>query len=165
MRRILSGILLAVMAASAAAGELVPAEVVQIESGDVLWARIEGQTTRVRIAEIDAPELNQPYGDRAAQVLAGAVSGRQVFLQELPNGAEPQPRGTVIARVLVPQHNGLVNDIGYGMVANGHAWAYKDAARYEFFTAERNAKIARVGIWGTTSTVSPWLWRKQHPQN
>ena len=49
-----------------------PAEgvVVSVHDGDTLTVLVGKQQVKVRLAEIDAPELGQPYDQRSPQFLA-----------------------------------------------------------------------------------------------
>jgi micrococcal nuclease len=55
--------------------------VVTISEGDTFnCLTIENQRLRVRLAEIDAPEMKQPYGAGAKQALSELILEKQVIL-------------------------------------------------------------------------------------
>ena len=69
--------------------------VIGIADGNVFSCRTaEGDRLRVRMAEIDAPELKQPYGAQARQALSGYVFGKDVQLavRVATTGANPGSR-------------------------------------------------------------------------
>src|SRR5690348_13391034 len=56
---------------------------VRVKDGDSLVAKIQGVAMEIRLAEIDAPELGQPYGRDARQALASLASGQQLVIMPL----------------------------------------------------------------------------------
>lgn len=74
LRCVLAALLLTALPASA---QTTDCRVIGIADGNVFSCRTaEGDRLRVRMAEIDAPELKQPYGAQARQALSGYVSAR-----------------------------------------------------------------------------------------
>jgi len=67
MRQLLGVLLLFVGAAQA---ETFNGAVVRIVDGDSLIVAFQRRQTRVRLKEIDAPELKQPFGQRSRESLA-----------------------------------------------------------------------------------------------
>ena len=66
-------------AASHAAAD-VSGKVVSVHDGDTLTVLIEHRQVRVRLIDIDAPELGQPFGSRARQSLSGLCFGKVATL-------------------------------------------------------------------------------------
>ena len=131
--------------------ELLFCLVVAITDGDTLTARCETQTLIIRLAEIDAPEKRQPFGERSKQHLSSLCYRQQ---------AEIQPKtkdryGRTVARVYCA---GV--DANAAMVRDGMAWAFTkyqtDAA---FPELEAQAKIRKVGLWSDPAPLAPWDWR------
>ncbi len=52
-------------------------KVVGVSDGDTVTLLMSGHQVRVRLAEIDAPEKRQPYGQRSKQSLSELVYGKQ----------------------------------------------------------------------------------------
>ncbi|MFW9674711.1 thermonuclease family protein, partial [Vibrio parahaemolyticus] len=78
LRCVLAALLLTALPASA---QTTDCRVIGIADGNVFSCRTaEGDRLRVRMAEIDAPELKQPYGAQARQALSGYVFGKNVQL-------------------------------------------------------------------------------------
>jgi len=112
---------------------------------------IEVQTINVRLAEIDAPERRQPFGERSRQYLSALC-----FLQSAAVRTVGRDRyGRTIARVACSG-----SDASASLVRAGMAWAYtkylKDA---EIGALEAEARAERVGLWADRSPVPPWMWR------
>ena len=53
---------------------------VRVKDGDSLVAKVQGVAMDFRLADVDAPELDQPYGRQAKQELAALASGRQLVI-------------------------------------------------------------------------------------
>ena len=53
---------------------------VRVKDGDSLVAKVQGVAMDFRLADVDAPELDQPYGPQAKQELAALASGRQLVI-------------------------------------------------------------------------------------
>ena len=111
--------------------------------------------TIIHLAEIDAPEKNQPYGDTSRQKLAAKLLGCVV-------------RVTYFEK---DRFNNIVGTVNLGdrwineeVLAEGCAWHDK---RYsdddELDTAEQQARARRIGLWAEAQPVSPWEWRQRHP--
>lgn len=81
IRAMLAGCLFA-LAAAAQGGEL-RGRVVAVMDGDTLAVLDAGrQEHRIRLAEIDAPEKGQPFGQRSKQSLSGLCFGREAVIED-----------------------------------------------------------------------------------
>src|SRR5262245_28689269 len=54
--------------------------VVSVQDGDTFKAKIQGVVMTFRLADMDAPELDQPYGDQAREQLHKLLSGKKVVM-------------------------------------------------------------------------------------
>ncbi len=78
LRYLLAALLITAMPASA---ESVDCRVIGIADGNTFSCRTNvGERFRVRMAEIDTPELKQPYGSQARQALSDHIFGKNVTL-------------------------------------------------------------------------------------
>src|SRR3569623_29714 len=116
-------------------------KVVHIADGDTLTVMVDHKQVKIRLAEIDAPESRQDYGQRAKQALGNLVSGKVVLVDD-----EGKDRyGRTIGRV----HLGGV-DVNADMVSTGFAWVYRKYAKDpSLYALENEAKAARRGLWPT----------------
>lgn len=134
--------------------------VVGIADGDTLTARC-GQPgayeqVKVRLAEIDAPEKKQPFGERSRQSLANMCFQREAVLR--PTTIDRY--GRTVARVECDGRDANADQVRAGM-----AWAY---THYQTDPAipllEHQARRARIGLWSDLGTAAeptaPWEWRK-----
>ncbi len=139
---------------SARTGDFV-GRVVAITDGDTIKVLVDGREQRiVRLAEIDAPEKAQPWGNRARQKLSELVFSRDVVVRQ----TDTDRFGRIVAKVFVEGR-----DVGRAMVASGAAWAFR---RYlvdrSLLDVEAGAKRQRIGLWSmpANETIAPWDWRQ-----
>jgi len=126
--------------------------VVGISDGDTLRARCgDAPEISVRLAEIDAPEKSQPFGQGSRQHLA------ELCFQKRAEVA-PKARdryGRTVARVSCEGTDASAEQVRAGM-----AWAF---TRYlsdpSISRLEGEAKESRRGLWADASPVAPWEWR------
>lgn len=79
LRYLLAALLITAMPASA---ESLDCRVIGIADGNTFSCRTNvGGRLRVRLAEIDAPELKQPYGSQARQALSDHIFGKNVTFE------------------------------------------------------------------------------------
>lgn len=63
-------LVLSFVVAAAANAEEFSGTVMRVVDGDSLMVQLHGRQVRVRLKEIDAPELKQPFGEESQQSLA-----------------------------------------------------------------------------------------------
>lgn len=110
---------------------------------------------KIRLADIDAPESDQPYGADAAHALAAWVLHRRVAIDTVATDIY----GRTIAHIRVGKR-----EVGAEMVRGGFAWAAARARRTsELTAAQRRAQLAGRGLWQDNAPLPPWVWRRTHP--
>jgi len=62
-------------------GQTIKATVVSVTDGDTIKVRIGSELQTVRIIGYNAPETNQPFGDKASLYLKALLEGREVILE------------------------------------------------------------------------------------
>lgn len=137
LRYLLSSLLLVAIHASA---ESIHCRVIGIADGDTFSClTADKNQVRVRLAEIDAPEAKQPYGNRARQALSDLIFGKDVTLI-----VQDRDRyGRTVARVKAASI-----DVNAEMVRTGAAWAYRDYLKDSaLLNLEAVAKNFKRGIW------------------
>lgn len=127
-------------------------KVVSISDGDTLSVLRDHEQINVRLVEIDAPEMGQPYGTRSKQTLAAYVFGQDVRVAE--HGKDRY--GRVLGRVFL---GGM--DVNAEMVRQGMAWVYrKYATDSTLYALEAEARDQLRGLWGDPDPMPPWEWRR-----
>lgn len=141
--------------AEAAVPRSAPGAVVQVRQvidGDTLDVAMNGQTVRVRLSQIDAPERDQPFGGASRSALARSLSGKAITLR-----SEGEDRyGRTLATVFADGQN-----INAALVRDGAAWAYRDYLDDPgLLLAERQARADGRGLWGSGDAIRPQDWRR-----
>jgi len=128
---------------------------------------------KVRLADIDAPEADQPRGVDAAQALKEMALRKHASLEIVATDIYGRKLGRLAINAL---------PLNAELVRRGHAWAYDSIPRRgtsarsgsESFRAssrdpddsmrmmQREARRARIGLWQDADPVPPWIWRRQH---
>jgi len=126
--------------------------VVGVQDGDTLTCLDENnQQQKVRLAEIDAPELGQDFGKVSREALASMVFGKTVEVDD--NGKDRY--GRWIGHVLV---NG--SDVNREMVATGNAWHYAAYSNDQSLAQlQSQARAQQIGLWAQPNPVAPWQFR------
>lgn len=134
------------------AGQPFNGRVVGIADGDTLTVLTDSTPRKVRLAEIDAPEKKQAFGERAKQSLSDLCFNADA---EVSPGVTDR-YGRTVARVRCA---GV--DASLYQVSNGLAWAYTSyLTDPAIATAERAARDSGTGLWVDTEPTPPWLYRK-----
>lgn len=143
--------------------------VVRVLDGDTIdvFQKSEQNTQRVRLSGIDAPEKNQPFGQRSRQFLSEMVAHHYVSVKESGKDRYGRVLGDVISYDVPP--NVPVIDVGVNvneaMLVKGLAWAYRyhgKALNLGYERLEHSARQDHVGLWSESNNIEPWKWRKQH---
>lgn len=136
--------------------EAFTAPVVAISDGDTIVVRYAGRNVRVRLAEVDCPELQQPYGRDARAFTARLVLDKVVRIE--PKTVDEYDRA--VARVRTSDGK----DLGEELLRQGLAWWYRRYSRDVRLEAlEAEAKRAKRGLWADPDPVPPWLYRRMRP--
>lgn len=131
--------------------------VVGVHDGDTLTLLVDNQRqVKVRLADIDAPELGQPFGTVSRQALSSLVFGKHITVTD----EHPDRYGRTVGQITVPCPTAPACSVNAEMVREGMAWVY---TRYNSSAAlpgvEAEARAARRGLWAAPSPVAPWNWR------
>ena len=149
-------LLISCCAALPAADRQLPGRVIHILDGDSLMIDVRGGQYRIELEDIDAPELNQPWGQIVTDRLRRELTGRFVVLHWKKTLAD----GRVQGRLFLSNR-----DIGMDLLLDGLAWCtlgdvteVPDQNR-PYRAAEAQARMLRRGLWSDKAPVPPWEWR------
>jgi endonuclease YncB( thermonuclease family) len=109
---------------------------------------------KIRLANIDAPEKDQPYGEAATRALSELVLHQRVEVTTVAIDVY----GRTIARI---QQDAV--QVNTELVRRGMAWSSNYRRNAELKAVQRDAQQASRGLWQETAPVPPWVWRRAHP--
>lgn len=129
-----------------------------VNDGDtVTCLDTKGRRVRIRMQNIDAPELDQPGGGAARAALVAKLSGGRVRVE----GDARDQHGRLLGTLLIDDR-----DVNREMVADGWAWAFTGFVDdEELIAAESAARRARRGLWADPRPLPPSQWRQLHPSH
>jgi micrococcal nuclease len=134
-------------------------QVVSTRDGDDVTVNQGTQRLRIRLACIDAPEMEQnPWGSQSASRLKQLLPPRQTVRLRVVN---TDASGRTVAEVY--RGNQSVN---LQMVQEGQAVVYPQhlnncaATQAQYLQAEAKAKQQRLGFWNQAKPVMPWDFRR-----
>lgn len=128
---------------------------VRVADGDTLTAKVQGVAMEFRLAEIDAPELRQPYGEAAKRELVELVTGQYLVIRPV----DTDRYGRTVAHVWA----GTVQ-VNQELVRRGAAWFYDAYSRGDaLYVVEQEARKAGRGLWALPlrDRVEPWVFRRE----
>jgi micrococcal nuclease len=132
-------------------------KVVRVHDGDTLTLLKTGshKHLQIRLEGIDAPEMDQSFGNESRLALDGMVYSRQVTIHPVTI----DKYGRTIARVFL----GTL-DVNLEMVRLGFAWRYDHYSQEPALGfAQEHARELKWGLWQERHPVPPWDWRHAHP--
>ena len=127
--------------------------VVGVYDGDTITCIDDTNTPqKIRMAEIDAPELGQDFGTVSREAMAAMVFGKTVDVTD--SGKDRY--GRWIGHISV---NGL--NVNREMIATGNAWHYAAYSSDPSLAAvQSQAQIQKLGLWAQPNPTPPWNYRK-----
>jgi micrococcal nuclease len=143
-----------------------------------------------RFAFIDAPEMEQPFGQEAKDFLAGLIAGKELRLDPIGKEStgympiDPYKRFLCMAFLTEQMDVGAVDyyhqgkrgggsvkrarpvtrNIELEMIVNGWAWVaeqYTFDRENEYFAAQDDARRDRRGLWAMDDPEPPWSFKRR----
>jgi endonuclease YncB( thermonuclease family) len=128
----------------------------RVFDGDSFLVRnASGIDVDVRLIDIDAPEKDQPYGDKARAALLRLIGSRRVFVDVI----DIDKYHRKVARVYREPDR---LDIARALVHDGNVWVYRRTVRdVSLIPLENTARAAHLGLWALPKDdlVPPWRFR------
>lgn len=183
---------------AATSDEALKAAVVKVFDGDGFLANVwnpirKAWVARVpfRFAFIDAPEMEQPFGQESKDFLSGLIARKSLRLD--PIGKESKgympidPYKRMLCMAFLTDQievgkieyylNGkygagsmknarpVTRNIELEMIVNGWAWVTEQYAfdrEAEYFDAQNDAKRNGRGLWSMDNPEPPWKFKRRH---
>lgn len=135
--------------------EVFSARVTHVIDGDTIEVKHQGKRVRVRLWGIDTPEWQQPFSIEAKAFTLRRVQGERVELLS----KTWDKYGRLVAMVEVGG-----SSLNEELLSEGLAWVHiyycREPICREWRQLEKEARIARRGLWQEDNPVPPWK-RKQ----
>ena len=130
-----------------------PLENIRVVDGDTIRAEAKGKEIKIRLVEIDAPEMNQPFGPQSKNFL-----NRLLYEKDVTLIAQGEDRyGRILGSLFSNELN--VNML---MVKFGFAWVYHENAKNSsLYKYQDQAQAENLGLWRAKNPIAPWVWRNQ----
>ena len=132
-------------------------EVVQVQDGDTLTVKTErNRLHKVRLADIDAPEMGQPFGKSARRLATDLALEKTVRV----NYTFKDKYDRLIGEVFLPDGK-LLNE---EMLKAGLAWHYRVKHPHSSFLEKLEYKAwqKNLGLWLQKAPVPPWEFRREN---
>lgn len=127
-------------------------KVVKVVDGDTIQVLNNGNPVEIRLASVDCPELDQPYGPEARDFTVKKTAGKAIKVW--PAGIDPE--GRTLAFVFADNV-----DLNKELLKAGLAWHFKGQTRNpELARLEFHARNRKAGLWSEPNPVPPWEWRQ-----
>jgi endonuclease YncB( thermonuclease family) len=131
---------------------------VGVSDGDTLTVLDQSnQQHKIRLNGIDAPELNQDFGQAAKRNLSSLVFDQEVIV----NWDSRDRYGRIVGKVMA----GPI-DVNCEQIRAGYAWYFRKYAgdvatpdRPLYEQIEQEARAAGRGLWRQPNPIPPWEWR------
>lgn len=130
-------------------------KVVKVMDGDTIevLSTTPLKRTRIRLANIDAPESSQAFGNASKQYLSSIVAGRYVQVKIQSH----DQYGRVVGDIY---QNGIY--VNGQMVKEGLAWVYsKYNTNSQLIIWQREAQNKKLGLWRDKNPMPPWEFRRK----
>ena len=129
--------------------------ILEVIDGDTVLAEFKGEKVRIRLSEIDAPELNQPFGKSAKFCLAELIDNNE-YLEF--NFANFDRYGRSLGWIMKNEKN-----LNYEMIKEGCAWVYdRYVVNKSIYSFQKSARLKKLGLWKQDDPIKPWVWRRNN---
>ena len=134
------------------AGEMLEGRVVGVHDGDTITLLIKGnRQIKVRLAQIDAPETTQAFGQRSQQSLSEMVFNKSITVEKETTDKYGRTVGTLFVEGV---------DANKEQLKRGMAWVYRHYLHDEsLLPLEETARQSKVGLWADANPMAPWDYR------
>ena len=140
------------------------AKVIAVIDGDTLLLKShdsqlgQNHVYKLRLADIDAPEKDQPFGEEAKRELAKLVLHQPIRVVTVAT----DHYGRRIGWVSTERAHFADTNVNLELVKGGWAWALTRHRRHpKIIAAQQDAQHTQRGLWAAAQPIPPWVWRKR----
>lgn len=131
----------------------------RVFDGDTVELKNAHGKFKLRLSDIDAPERNQAFGQKARRALSSLCKGSGIEIQYSLVGTDKYNR-----QLGKLQCNRI--DASLYLAEQGYAWHNeKYSADVNIRNAANAACLNRIGLWSAQDPTPPWVWRRLHQNN
>ena len=130
------------------------AKVIGIKDGDTVLVLLGDNIQKtLRLAEVDCPEIGQPFGKNAKQFTSTQIFRKNIEFIE----TDTDRYGRTIAKIYYNNGKYLSKEI----IKNGLGWwYYRYSNDKSLGKLENEASHNKIGLWSDPNSIPPWEWRK-----
>lgn len=147
--------LLLLLSCTSAYADPISGRVVDVTNGDTLTILDESHTQhKIHLAAIVAPDLAQPFGREAKDMLSRLCNGQLAYINVVCKDKHGRPVGEVDC---------AGTNANEEMIRSGYAWVNREYAMghgHLYPMEEEMARAEKRGLWADPNPVPPWEWRK-----
>ncbi len=157
LKMVLIGILLTLLALTADAVDTWKGQVVSVTDGDTITVKHSDSPEKIRLYGIDAPEIEQPFGQEAHKFVHNLLNLQMVEVKpiEVKGNSEQYERTVAWIYYGEGKNRKCLNE---EILKAGLAWHYKDFSKDQNLAdLEKEAHTKKVGLWA--DPIPPWEFR------
>lgn len=147
-------VLILLCMATQVSANVISARVIGITDGDTIKVLNPANVQLIiRLAEVDAPEHHQAFGERSKQNLSLICYGKQASIEVV----DVDRYERLVGRVMCEGVNA-----NKAQVRSGIAWVYRKYLRdASLIDLENEARANHRGLWADARPIPPWEWRRR----
>lgn len=130
--------------------------VIAVTSGDSFSITVDGTDFRVRVSEVDSPDIKQAFYRQASDFTKDLIFGKKVHVNyESVDWTNKE----IVGEVILPDGRSLASEL----IGAGMAWYYrvKPTVNEVLAKLEYAAWSRKIGLWVDPSPVPPWEFRRE----
>jgi len=127
-------------------------KVIGVIDGDTITVIFKGHPQKIRIHQIDTPEKEQPFSNKAKQFVSNLIFGKSVNVEI----EDIDKYGRIVGEVTLLNGRKLHEEL----LKAGMAWVYdRYAVDPNLYKLQDKARKDKVGLWIDKNPIAPWEYR------
>lgn len=154
MQTFFGTILTSALVLATGSSDLGQTRVAAVIDGDTIRIERNGALIKVRLADIDSPEISQSFGRDSKAYLRRVCLHKRVKIVTVGK----DKYGRELSYVYLPSGKCINNSL----LQKGFAWVYPKSRKHaDLVELERCAQLRAVGLWKDNLSMPPWQFRKE----